>query len=203
MVAKQLDDTLAKYAVTEIAAEGQEFDSIFLSAIFNSIPYADDRAKVLRIAASMATRGRTGLHAGAESNRQVRLLMTKGAKYVSEDGAGSHMRLDYEPGILISNLFKQPKVQKHYSLTEWQALWEGYFDKVETAHAVSPSVLVRARDPKPVRWSELEEALRFEFDLPYPNGDSLDLADEAVAAWEARGELLGKFKDVEGEIYWT
>ena len=26
MVAKQLDDTLAKYAVTEIAAEGQEFD---------------------------------------------------------------------------------------------------------------------------------------------------------------------------------
>ena len=50
----------------------------------------------------------------------------------------------------------------------------------------STSIAAICRKPRPVNPERLAAALRFEFDLPYPGGRRLGMAEEALAAFSTR-----------------
>jgi len=172
----------------EKIGNGIEFDSIFLASVLNSVPFASDRQKVVTIIAALCSPD-TVVYAGAISNQSQRYLAATGAKdnlsnyetqYDSSFAAG------YEEGVVVSDLMKRPKAQKYFSVDEWKRLWSEKFSDVD-AYLYKPITLVQAVIQKPLEIDrgELMEAIKFEFDLPYPEG-RLDRADEAISAFSER-----------------
>ena len=172
----------------EKVASGVEFDSIFLASVLNSVPFASDRDKIVTIIASLCTKN-TVVYAGAISNKSQRYLAATGAKenlsnyetqYDSSFAAG------YEEGVVVSDLMKRPKAQKYFSVDEWKTLWSKRFSDVD-AYLYKPITLVQAviQKPLPIDPKDLSEALRFEFDLPFPE-DTLNRSEEALQAFSHR-----------------
>jgi hypothetical protein len=46
--------------------------------------------------------------------------------------------------------------------------------------------------PRDLPWSDIEAAIRFEFDLPYPGDRSLGMVSDAIEAFRQRRQLLGR-----------
>ena len=175
----------------ERVADGTEFDSIFLASVLNSVPFQTDREHVIRIVSALSGPS-TVLYAGAISRSSDRYYAAMGMKdNVSnhETQFDSSFAAGYEEGVVVSDLMKHPKVQKYFSQDEWKALWLLGYSDVHT-YFFRPNQLVQAvgRDPLPIHPVKLAEAIRFEFDLPYPFG-SLNRADEALDAFSARLQM--------------
>ena len=81
---------------------------------------------------------------------------------------------------------KRPKAQKYFSVDEWKTLWSKRFSDVD-AYLYKPITLVQAviQKPLPIDPKDLSEALRFEFDLPFPE-DTLNRGEEALEAFSHR-----------------
>jgi len=172
-------------------AEGTEFDAIFLASVLNSVPFSTDREHIVRLISALSSRG-TVVYAGAISRASDRFLAATGAKdNVSnhETQFDSSFSAGYEEGVVVSDLMKHPKAQKYFTVDEWQELWSLGFSHVES-YLYKPNQLVQmvARDPLPIDSLKLAEAIKFEFDLPYPEG-SLDRVEQALDAFSARLEM--------------
>jgi len=175
----------------ERVANGTEFDSIFLASVLNSVPFQRDREHVVRIVSALSNPG-TVVYAGAISRSADRYFAAMGLKdNISnhETQFDSSFAAGYEEGVVVSDLMKHPKVQKYFSIDEWRELWLLGFSDVH-AYLFKPNKLVHAvcRDPKPVDPTRLCEAIRFEFDLPYPEG-TLDRSEQALDAFSQRLEM--------------
>ena len=94
-------------------------------------------------------------------------------------------RLEYESGVRIGDFQDKPKVQKYHTKKEFYDLFYQFFRDVKISE-MSSNVCVRR-----IPWERLEEALRFEFNLPYPDGSRMGLVDEAISAFKHRYEILG------------
>jgi len=169
-------------------ADGTEFDSIFLASVLNSVPFKTDRNHIVTLVAALSTPGTT-VYAGAISRSADRYFAAMGLKdNVSnhETQFDSSFAAGYEEGVVVSDLVKHPKVQKYFTVDEWRDQWLRGFSDVH-AYAYKPNKLVHAacRDPKPVDPRALTEAIKFEFNLPYPEG-TLDRAEEALDAFAQR-----------------
>lgn len=52
------------------------------------------------------------------------------------------------------------------------------------------NVNAKCENVRRIPWERLEEALRFEFNLPYPDGSRMGLIDEAISAFRHRYEIF-------------
>ena len=181
---------IAREFLEEIAS-GVKFDSIFLSAVLNSVPFLEDRKHVICILAALCLPG-TKVYAHAASDHSRNYLNANGADMVSRTAnSQSKFNLDYEPRITIGELGAKPKVQKYHTPAEWYALWHEFFARVIVSES-STDVMCIADRPRPVSQERLVAALRHEFNLPYPDGSRMELTAEALEAFRKRSESTGK-----------
>lgn len=179
----ELSRQIAAEFLREVEA-GTEFHSIFCSAIFNSIPFQEDRLKVVQILAALAGPHTTLYSHSVSVNSSIGRLVSGQVTFHRVYSKQQNFPIDYEPniGMTISDRFK---VQKYWTAEEYRALFETGFGVVMVGGR-SGDVTAICRKPRPVDPARLQEALRFEFDLPYSEGRSLGMADQALAAFDKR-----------------
>jgi hypothetical protein len=167
-------------------ADGHQWSSVFISSVLNSVPFAEDRAHIACICAALCG-PRTKLYAVASSVRQAGHRQIRGAGFLNETHhTAAIFALDYEPGIQLGDFQEKPKVQKYHTQAEFYGLFKPFFNRVQVTEATN-NVQAVCAEPRPVDPERLMAALRFEFNLPYPDGSRMGLVDQAVAAFRARG----------------
>ena len=113
-----------------------------------------------------------------------------GKAFHNESNSGNiAFRLEYESGIRIGDFQEKPKVQKYHTKKEFYDLFSQFFRKVEITE-MTGNVNAKCENVRRILWERLEEALRFEFDLPYPDGSRMGLVDEAITAFKHRYEIF-------------
>lgn len=156
-------------------------DSVFCSSVFNSVPFAEDREHLMAIFQAMCAKGaRLYLHTLSDSNLASRVFNNGLNASSRSDGA---ILLDTEPGLYINEILKVPKVQKFHSKEELLAQGKRYFYSVHYSPANSASHGIKCEGPKEIDYPRLIRALEFEFNLPYPDGQRMDLIKEALDAF--------------------
>jgi hypothetical protein len=184
-ISKEVSVALAREFLADVAA-GTQYDSVFVSSVFNSVPFKEDREKIVAIVSALCTE-RTVFHANAMSTEWPHWKQMNGHELLNEASDNlATFALDYEPGIALGDFMSKPKVQKYHGRREFYDLLKGSFRTVSMpATAAASTLFARCRDP--IRDpAKLREALAFEFDLPYPDGSRMGLADEAIQAFEKR-----------------
>lgn len=171
----------------EIIATGKRYDSIFLSAVLNSVPFYEDRLHVLRIIAALAT-DRTTVYGSANAALQNNWKNFQGRGSLDRTTGRSYgFILTYEPGVKLGDLSNgSPKAQKFHTLEEFDELFSLFFQEVKAEYYMRSVCTAICRKPRPIEPALLAESLRFEFDLPYPDGSRMGLGAEAVTAFEKR-----------------
>ena len=163
----------------EDIASMPEFTSIFCIAVFNSIPFQEDREKVLTILTSLAgPRTRVYISVPSLKDRMTRSRASLGQRSL-------YTELDYETNTDIAGLGSDPKVQHYYRRKEFYDLMKTHFGVVNTER-MNTLWLATAINPCPVDPIKLREALEFEFNLPFRDGTRLNLVDEALDAFNTR-----------------
>lgn len=165
-------------------ADGVPYRTMFICSVFNSVPYREDREHIIRIVSALAGE-KTVLNAWT-MNRKHDQYTSLVKKSLHEKFFNSiKFRLDYEEGITLGDFARKPKVQKYHSEAEFYDLLKIGFKTVQvTTHGDSLlglGIRPRELDPK-----ALARSLEFEFDLPYPGGARLNMAEEAKEAFKKR-----------------
>lgn len=188
-----IDADVSRARAREFLARVPEtrFDSVFLCSVFNSVPFdADRRFLVTLIAALSEMPTRVYPCAAAYSHPNARHAAGAGYNcgyFRQRDGL---FPLCYEPRTLMTSFADSAKTQRYFTPAEFYDLWHERFRQVRV-NAEGSIVRGWIRDPRPLPWDELEAAIRFEFDLPYPDGSRMGLVDEALAAFESRRSNFG------------
>ena len=184
-------DTDGARAVTERflkrVADGTVFDSIFISSVFNSIPFIQDRIHVLKIVAALSAE-HTKLHTAAISTESDRWHNhANGDIKKGHDTSSGGFPLDYEPRIIVADIAAKPKVQKYHTQTEFKELILNGYKTVDVfLTAKNGLVMAVGSNPRKVSTDELRAAIEFEFNLPHPGGKRLDMAEQAKKAFSER-----------------
>lgn len=176
---------IAMRFLSEIAT-GKQYSSVFISSVLNSVPFADDRSHIVCICAALCS-GKTRLYAAASSTNQARFRNLMGAKAISHDKA-SEFSLDYESGIQLGDFQDKPKIQKYHTQKEFYYLFSSFFEKAKINEQVN-NVQAVCANPRPTDKARLIQAIEFEFNLPYPEGGTMGLVEEAIKAFKQRGVL--------------
>lgn len=184
-------DTEAARALTakflERVADGTEFDTIFISHVFNSVPFYQDRLHIVAIVAALSSEHTQCQSVAVSSESDRWYNHTRGDLKKSHDTSSRGFTLDYEPRVVLSDIALKPKVQKYHTETEFAELMHHGFKSVETfITAKSGCVQAVCRNPRKIEADELRAALEFEFDVPHPDGKRLGMAEEAKAAFSKR-----------------
>ena len=167
--------------------KGRRYTSVFISSVLNSVPFAEDRQNIACLCAALCN-GNTRLYACASSATSCTSLnMTLGQDGLAKrQSSYATFSLDYENGITIGDFQEKPKVQKYHKPEEFYVLFKHYFNTVNVddrnnnvrAVCCDPNVDAILRD--------LRRAIEFEFNLPYPDGSTMGLVDEAISAYSER-----------------
>ena len=166
-------------------ADGTKFSSIFQNAIMNSVPFHEDRVKIVRLIAALSSRT-TCVHAIAAESKDTRWKQVESGQDYASAAENFGFALDYEPRIILDAFQVRPKVQKYHTIREWYDLWATGFHWVNAVSKGGTLCTVKCRSPKSFTPEQLAEAIEFEFDLPYPDGSRLGLVDEAKGAFGER-----------------
>lgn len=171
--------------VLERVADGTRWDSIFMASVLNSVPFDADRRHLIVLIAALASED-TRVYPVAANYKNPGTLHVTGGDYVNDFAAElTHFALDYEPRTTMTSFDRAAKTQRFFTGGEFYDLWAERFTKVRVRNLKS-LVCGWVKGPRPLPWERLEEAIRFEFDLPFPDGVRLGLVDEALAAFEKR-----------------
>ena len=171
-----LSRELAREFLRELEKGG--FDHVFTNSILNSVPYVEDRRHVVRILSALCAKG-ASLIATAVSVNSARFRRADGTSGTVQNG--TTFRIDYEPNMTM-NLGTLPKVQKFHEPAEFYDLFRECFRYVNV-YSQGELVVADCKRPEPVDFDLLRKALEFEFDLPYPDGSRMGLAEEAVKSF--------------------
>ena len=157
--------------------ERDNFSTIFLHAIFNSVPFEEDRKKILTILSAIATPKTKVIIWTRHINAYNSMINDALNKRVNSSSRNSEV-LDYEDNVVIADLEKRPKVQKFYDEKGLIKLCNPYFKLIRT---VPKSGYIYCECTKPIKQPEekLMEALDFEFNLKHPDGRTLGLNEKA------------------------
>ncbi|NCC03487.1 MAG: hypothetical protein EOM37_05490 [Proteobacteria bacterium] len=167
------------------AAMGVKYDSVFISSVLNSVPFKEDREHIACLCAALCGH-KTRLYAAASSRAHSNWRNVAGGNQISERRLKECIfRLEYEGGITLGDFQAKPKVQKYHSQKEFYELFSPFFERVQVEDKAN-NVTAICANPRAVDPKKLKAAIAFEFDLPYPDGSRMGLADEAVAAYEKR-----------------
>jgi hypothetical protein len=163
----------------------EPFSAIFLSSVLNSVPFPEDRTHILRIVAALCA-PETTVYAAARSRKGSDWhWITTGEPMNDRGSRACGFPLSAEEGTILGDVAFAPKVQKFFSLEEFEALFRRHFGDVETGDK-GDMVTARCRNPLLMWPRELAESLRFEFNLPYPDGGRMNLASLAISAFSIR-----------------
>lgn len=167
--------------------EGLHFDSVFMNAVLNSVPFHADRVKVMTIAhacCSFSTKlYGTTRHVSTMNPVKMKPFFTENGARMGGTGA---FQVPFEPNVMLADIGNNPKLQKFMEEPELRKLLEMWFKKVEIWPNVSGYLAFRCSAPKRVNPGALAKAIDFEFDLPYPNDQSLDRHRQAREVFARR-----------------
>jgi len=182
----EIDKTASIENATAFLAEiatGKRYSSVFISSVLNSVPFMADRKCIAKICSALCG-PRTTLYAWATANNHANILGHMQAKELSNRAIKANcFSLNYEPNIVLGDFQAAPKVQKYHSPEEFYDVFSGSFERVEVK-AYDRSVGAICQGTRGT--DGLRDALAFEFDLPYPDGTRMGLADVAIAAFSKR-----------------
>ncbi|MCF1456147.1 MAG: class I SAM-dependent methyltransferase, partial [Shewanella sp.] len=167
----------AKQFLTEVGS-GRPFDSIFLCSVLNSVPFAEDRLKVLCI-----------VHALSGYGTQIYGTCRDISDYNYEYGGirqANYFVFDSEAGVRIGDIMSNPKIQKFHTINEADDMLSRFWSGRDF-HKGGNVFYFHASSPKRINYPALIQSLRFEFNLPYRDG-TMGLDDYAL---EMFGERLG------------
>lgn len=163
---------------------GKQFSSVFLSSVLNSVPFHDDRRHIVRLCSALCSR-ETVLYAAARGTHCPHWKMQERGELLSSTGVARTFKLPHEQGVTIGDLNSSPKLQKYYTVDEFHGLFSEVFSTVQVGKK-STSVTAICKDPLPIRPADIAASIRFEFNLPYPDGKRMGLTRQALQAFSLR-----------------
>jgi hypothetical protein len=173
----------------EAVRSGKHWDSIMANAVMNSVPFYQDRLHIVTILSALAHGNNARVFSCAISDKHDawRSLAGKHGLYKQVERSTA-FAVGYEPRVKL-NIAALPKAQKYHSGKEFHDLFSTGFQDVRAGYWGS-HVRCLCRNPYPIDAEKLRAALEFEFDLPYPDGQRMGLASEAVQAFSQRLGIL-------------
>ncbi len=176
---------------------GVEYTSVFISSVFNSVPFMEDRIKIAYIAAALCNpNGR--VVCWCQSNESPQFVITKKKSITAN--ATLTFDLDYEPNTVLGDISRHPKVQKGHTEREMNDIFNRCFRRIDRLEMIHKFWYLEASSPV-VDLEKLGEALDFEFDLPYADGTTMGLAERAREAFEKRlGVKIPRAERKEGGV---
>ncbi len=190
-ISPELSRDIARKFLARVA-DGTRFDSIFLSAVLNSVPFLEDRKHVVCILNALCSpETRVFAHSASDTMpHYTSVVNPNGMRMDKSSQQYSKFALDYEPQTTLGD-YDNPKVQKYHTPKEWYELWSEFFDSVEVSES-QDNVCCICSHAKPIMMDRLMAALKHEFNLPYPDGSRMGMADEAVEAFTRRQQISGR-----------
>lgn len=188
-VGSEVDKDLGRHTAMNLLgdiANNKRWDAVFISSVLNSVPFREDREHIAVLTAALAGHRGTAYAWTMAANHHNWRAIDKNHRNKKHESM-IQFRLDYEPGILIGDLGKAPKVQKYHRSQELYRTFKRAYEKVKVKR-VGVDLSCVAHGPAYSN-KALEEAIEFEFDLPYPDGSRLGLVDLAKHAFRERGCL--------------
>lgn len=188
-ISKQESLKIDRKFLKEIA-DGRHFTSIFISSVFNSVPFMEDRKAIATICSALSapdticicwTQGvNCGNNAGISSGVQSRTA----AKQLT-------FNVDYEPNVVLGDFARLPKVQKYHTNREIFEIFSPVYGNIYRLDTIDGFVYMEAKGTRldvnnPEYLDRLRKALEFEFNLPYPDGTRAELVEEAKEAFSQR-----------------
>lgn len=187
-------------------ARGNRYSAVVGSAIFNSIPFHRDRVYALAVMHALCNFNSILVASGRsaeQKNKDVfdqnttRVKNAQSSKKENIIMQASIVHLDYEPHVILGAHNDGLKVQKFHTRAEVNKLFSMFFERIETVWVTS-KWYVKAKYPKRISPSLLKAALLHEFDLPYPDGESLGRGQAALEVFGARlGIDFSEVEDIE------
>ena len=172
---------IASRFLDEVEA-GTPYSSVFISSVFNSVPFMTDRKQIAVIAAALCYRDGMVV-CWCQSDKAPQFVNTK-KKFLTAEKTLT-FDLDYEPNTILGDLGEHPKVQKGHTEAEMREIFTPCFEKITRLELISKFWYLEAENPK-VDPAALAAALDFEFELPYPDGTKMGLSARAREAFEHR-----------------
>lgn len=161
-------------------SRGRKFDSVFLSAVLNQVPFREDRVKLLTVAHALCDRSTTFYC----KTLGYSLINTQKTRPIH--GSTSFVIDGTEPGTVLTSIPSgRPLIQKFHTKEELEELVRPLWADAEITSKRS-NVWAKGKSPRKVNPAALREAIEFEFDLPFWTGETLDLVDEALEAFSRR-----------------
>jgi len=163
-----------------VVAEGRKFDSIFLASVLNSIPFPRDRQCVLAIVHALSSF--ETITYGTCRDISDFLYEYSGVRNAT------YFVFDSEPGVRLGDALSNPKIQKFHTEQEFKEAAGFFWNRVETWKGGN-IFYWRCSAPKRINHAALRSALEFEFELPYADGTTMGLSDEALRAFSERLQI--------------
>ena len=160
------------------AVRSRQWTSIFLNGVLQAIPFDADRQKVITILAALAGPGTT-VYSESVAPRKTMLEIMK-----QSTGFLGVQELD-DSGVKTTVKTYTYKTQSCLTDRDFARLFVAGFEDVKIKDS-GGLIDVIARNPRPVDPDALRDALEFEFDLPYPNGERMGLVPDALEAFGER-----------------
>lgn len=164
---------------------GTQFSAIFVSSVLNSVPFPEDREHILRIVAALCGPETLVCATARGTKSSAWDWFTAGEALSERASRGCNFPLGMEKGVVLGDLAASPKVQKFYEEGEFRDLFARHFGTVETG-LTDGMVTARCRNPLLFQPRDLAASLRFEFNLPYPDGKRMELVRQALDAFSVR-----------------
>ena len=161
---------------------GTPFTSVFISSVFNSVPFMADRKQIAVIAAALCSPGGRTV-CWCQSNKAPQFVNTK-KKFLAAEKTLT-FDLDYEPNTILGDIGNHPKAQKGHTEKEMREIFAPCFRKVDRLEMIQKFWYMEVSEPI-VDPEALGAALDFEFELPYPDGTRMGLSERARKAFEHR-----------------
>lgn len=162
---------------------GQSFSSIFVSSVFNSVPFFQDRLYITIICSALCS-SKTIFTVWAMSETHARVKEVVNQACNSYSANNNKFFLNYEDNIMLGDFKSKPKVQKYHTRQELYDLMKNCFEDIKIKK-IQNCYLVECKKPK-INLEYLNKALEFEFNLPYPDGSTMNLVSEAKKAFSKR-----------------
>lgn len=172
---------IANRFLDEVEA-GTQYSTVFISSVFNSVPFIAYRKQIAIIAAALCYPGGTCV-CWCQSDKAPQFVNTKKKQVGAETTLT--FDLDYEPNTIIGDISKCPKVQKGHTEEEMREIFAPCFDTVKRLDMISKFWYMELTGAK-VDPKALADALDFEFELPYPDGSRMGLSKRARKVFEHR-----------------
>jgi hypothetical protein len=173
---------------------GVIFDSLFANAVLNSIPFHKDRMAFLALCHAVSS-FHTGLYGTAKCIEGIKMTGTLPLNRIDANGKVSEGRqmtvfqVPYESGVLLADISKAPKVQKHHTRAGLEKMLKTFYASGQTFYHGGKYMFFEAHHPRRVNPYVLREALEMEFNMPYPDNQSINLHERAIKVFSQRHNI--------------